>query len=216
MSDAGYATFMPVEADGSEFQRIQFIAKSIMNGMITTAVVKVIAVHVTGNLKIGTVDVQPAINQTDNAMTGYAHGTIYGLPYSRVQGGVNAIICDPAVGDMGFIVCAINDISVAKATQDIANPGSRRKFDWADGIYVGACIPTVTPTRYIEFMTNGIKITGPSGDTITVQADTVNVISNAVNLGGTGGAKVARVGDSVQVGSSTGTITSGSSRVSAT
>ena len=47
--------------------------------------------------------------------------------------------------------------------------------------------------------------------TVTVDAEVATIAADTVNLGGTGGAKVARVGDTV----SGGVITSGSDKVKA-
>jgi hypothetical protein len=61
------------------------------------------------------------------------HGVIYSIPYFRLQGGVNAIIIDPEPGDIGMCGFCSRDISVVKNTKKIANPGSYRKYAWADG-----------------------------------------------------------------------------------
>lgn len=58
---------------------------------------------------------------------------------------------------------------------------------------------------------DALEIVGASK--VKVSAPEVDVISENVNLGGTGGQKVARVGDTVDL--STGIITSGSSKVKA-
>jgi hypothetical protein len=92
-----------------------------------------------------------------------SHGPIYSIPYLRYQGGDTAIILDPVVGDIGLMACASRDISVVKATQAQANPGSLRVFDWADGLYVGGYL-NATPTRYIQFDGAGnINMRTPSG-----------------------------------------------------
>lgn len=62
-----------------------------------------------------------------------------------------------------------------------------------------------------------IEVTNSAGSSIRLEGDTVVVDCNNVELAGTGGDAVARVGDSVSVDTQTGsgTITSGSSSVNA-
>ena len=63
--------------------------------------------------------------------------------------------------------------------------------------------------QIVHLKREGILIKSP--DLVRVEAPRVDVIADSVNLGGTGGAAVARVGDSVAGGK----ITSGSSKVMA-
>lgn len=60
-----------------------------------------------------------------------------------------------------------------------------------------------------------VRIEAPTveveADTVTITADSASIIADTVNLGGTGGAKVARIGDDVNL--STGKIISGSNKV---
>ena len=212
MTDTGYPTALQPNSDASGYNELAFVVNQIVGRIATSTLVRVMSVTPGPSLEIGTVSVMPCVHQVDGAMNATPHGTVYNLPYARVQGGVNAVICDPAVGDIGWAGFCSTDISVVKASRAPGVPGSRRRFDWSDGVYLFTVIGLTPPTRYIQFTASGIAITGASGDTITVHADTVNVTAGAVNLGGTGGAKVARVGDSV-VG---GVITTGSSVVKAT
>jgi len=43
------------------------------------------------------------------------------------------------------------------AAQAPANPGSWRRFDWADGIYIGA-IARVTPLQYVRVSGSGVEL----------------------------------------------------------
>ena len=45
---------------------------------------------------------QPLVNMLDGAGDATEHGTIFGLHYTRLQGGANAIILDPQVDDIGW------------------------------------------------------------------------------------------------------------------
>lgn len=201
------------------FTALRFLAKQVLNGAWTATLVQVKAVHQGGGALAvaGTVDIQPMVNQIDGKGNATPHGTIYGVPYMRLQGGKNAVIIDPEVGDIGIAMFASHDISSVIATQKVANPGSRRRFDPSDALYLGGFL-NAQPTTFLQFIGGSLNITAPSGKTIaitcgtaTITADHVTVMSNDVNLGATGGAAVARVGDTV----SGGVITSGSSKVKA-
>jgi hypothetical protein len=85
------------------------------------------------------------------------HDVIHNLPYFRLQGGTNAVIVDPDVGDKGFAVFCSRDISAVKRTKAIANPGSSRRFNWADGLYVGGVL-NGTPANYVEVSPSGITV----------------------------------------------------------
>jgi hypothetical protein len=110
----------------------------------------------------------------NGTQTAIAHGTIYGVPFFRLQGGVSAFICDPVAGDIGLCGFAARDISSVKNTRAVANPGSQRTYDWADGLYVGGFINGV-PTQYIQALASagGWKIHTP-GD-ITLDAPLTEV-----------------------------------------
>jgi hypothetical protein len=129
---------------------------------------------------VGFVDVVPMVSQVDSAGNPTPHDVIYNLPYMRVQGGVNAVIIDPAVGDIGAALFCRRDISTVKRTRKPANPGSRRRFDWADGLYVGGFLNGV-PTQYIRFSNTGVEIHTPN--TLTVSAGSV-VVNGPVQING--------------------------------
>ena len=118
----------------------------------------------------GFVDVTPLINQVDALGNPTPHVTLYGIPYFRMQGGTSAVILDPEPGDLGIAIFASRDISKVKATQDQANPGSGRQYDFADGLFIGGLLNS-TPEQYVQFNSDGITIVSPS--TITLQADNI-------------------------------------------
>lgn len=138
--------------------------------------VKVIAVRNAGGVEpVGTVDVQPLVNQTDGAGNITALPPVYGMPYVRVQGGSSAIILDPQVGDIGIAVIADRDLSAVIATKAQAAPGSRRRNNMADGLYVGGVL-NGTPQQYVQFTNSGITVLSPQ--TVTIQAPNVKVQGN--------------------------------------
>ena len=173
MADAGYPSPLQPNSDASRFTELAFVVSQLVGKIATLTLCEVMAVTPGSDLKIGTVDVKPAVNQVDGALNGFPHGTIYGLPYSRVQGGANAVICDPVVGDIGLVGFCLSDISVVKSTQAAGNPGSRRRYDWADGVYLFTVIGKTAPTSYVQIVGDVITILNPTK--ITLQAPTVHV-----------------------------------------
>jgi hypothetical protein len=158
------------QVEGSDYNVLAFVIQQMLTKVNTCAVVQVVACTNDGAVSaVGTVDVQPLVNQMTGARVAVPHGTIYKLPYSRVQGGTNAIIMDPAPGDIGVVVFSQRDISSVKASKAQANPGSFRTFNWADGIYVGAIL-NGTPQQYIQFSSAGVLTNSPTEITLTAPA----------------------------------------------
>lgn len=152
----------------SQFAAQSFFFQRMMMGVATAKLVTVISCTNTGaDAAIGTVNVQPLVNQMDGYNNAEPHGTIYSLPYFRYTGGVSAVILDPVAGDIGVIVCCDRDTSSALRTGQTANPGSRRTFDLADGLYIGAFLSQV-PTQFVRFSAAGIQVKDISGSTITM------------------------------------------------
>lgn len=95
----------------------EFIISGIVNRIQTVTLVQVIAVNATGIGPVGTVDVQPMVAQLDGSGKAYAHGVIHNIPYFRLQGGSNAVIIDPEVGDIGMCGFCSRDISSVKVNK---------------------------------------------------------------------------------------------------
>jgi hypothetical protein len=119
---------------------------------------------------IGFIDVQPLVNQLDGSGNATPHGTVYKLSYMRYQGAQGSFISDPVVGDIGKMVIANRDTSSVRATGAQANPGSRRKFNMADGTYFGQT-QAGTPQRYVSFTDAGIVIAVKSGEPVKIIGD---------------------------------------------
>jgi hypothetical protein len=81
---------------------------------------------------------------------------------------------DPVVGDIGYAVIADSDISSVKASKGAATPGSLRKFDLSDAIYVGGIL-NGTPQQYVEFTDQGITVTDTNGNEIQMTSSGVNI-----------------------------------------
>ena len=149
-----------------EFNNIAFTIQQALSKMQTSTIVRVEACTNSGGLSpVGFVDVTPMVNQIDSQGNPMPHVTIYNVPYLRIQGGGNAVIIDPEPGDLGICVFASRDISKIKSTKAQGNPGSRRIYNFSDGMYLGGLL-NGTPTQYIEFQSSGIKIHSPTKVTI--------------------------------------------------
>lgn len=144
-----------------EVTRLQFVVGQMIAEMQTVALVEVIGVSNDGGLSpVGTVDVRPLVHQMAGNRTAVPHGIIYKIPYMRLQGGANAIILDPQIGDIGMCGFCSRDSSTVVATRKAALPASLRKYNWSDGLYIGGFL-NGTPTQYIRFSANGISIVTP-------------------------------------------------------
>jgi hypothetical protein len=145
------------ETPNSESQVMEFYVRQILAQYSTVKLVQVKAVHPgSGSPPVaGTVDVQPLVNQLDGAGNSTPHGTIFGLPCLRTSGGTGAIVIDPGVGDIGVALVCDRDSSAAVRSAGVANPGSHRMFDLADGIYLGSLLAANSPSFYLWFDTNG-------------------------------------------------------------
>lgn len=194
----------------TEFNIQQFLIKQAIGRMNTATLVRVETVRApVGVAPVGFVDVTPLVNQIDGANQAVPHTRVFNLPYVRIQGGANAVIVDPQPGDIGICVFAQADISSVKASKDVSNPGSKRRFDMADGMYIGGALNT-TPERYVMIDDNGITIEGVAtvtihGDNTTINADNATVNADQTTVNGN-----ATVNGNVNVNgniSATGTVT---------
>ena len=168
---------------GDHFNAMSFIAKQVLSGAWTVTLAQVKSVTNAGEVKdTGTVSLQPLVNQVDGQGNATPHGTISNAIYFRYGGKDGAIICDPVVGDIGIMLSASSDISSVKANKAQANPGSSRKFDPADAIYLGAVL-SAAPTQYITFTSTGLKIADKNNNAIEFKQGGIFVTGNIVVQG---------------------------------
>lgn len=154
-NNSGFSGQQGLTDDTSEFNKQAFLVRQILGRVRTMLPVQVMAVTTTGLVApVGFVNVQPMVNMVDSGGNATQHGIIQNIPYSRIQGGKNAIIMDPQIGDIGWCGFADRDISSVKANKAISNPGSFRRFDMADGIYLGGIL-NQAPTQYLRFVQDG-------------------------------------------------------------
>lgn len=197
-SDAGYTQLQPTDTTDLANTIDFFIAQRLARAR-TMIVVKVMAVTPGAEGPVGTVNVQPAVNLVDGNAVYTPHGIINNVPYTRIQGGKNAFICDPQVGDMGWCAIADRDISSVKTNKGISNPGSLRVQNLADAVYIGGMLND-TPEQYFEFTDTGVKvadkngntlISGPTGWVFTGDVIVENLLISGQIEGGTSGSTFA-------------------------
>lgn len=174
VSDSGSvgAGYQDPGTSNSDFTVTAFIVRQMMALMDTMKLVKVVAVQGGGGAiaKAGTVNVQLLVSQIDGAGNVTPHGVVNGIPWWRLQGGNGGIICDPVVGDIGYVLVADRDISNAKAAVEGGKdpqgaPPSFRKYSVSDGIYVGGCLNDVV-AQYLAFTPQGIVWTDAAGNVL--------------------------------------------------
>lgn len=155
----------------SEYNRLSFLVRSIMADQATTTVVRV--VEVDGDR----VSVQPMVSQVDGAGNAIDHGIIHDLPVWRLQGGNSAIVVSPAVDDIGIAIFASTDISNVKRARAPSTPGSARRFNWSDGIYLGGIL-NAAPTQFVRMDAAGVYVKSEGLLPVKIEAQTVEIVGN--------------------------------------
>lgn len=186
----GYAGYLDATSDTSHFNTQAFLIEQILGLVRTASLVQVKSVTNSGGVSpVGTMSVLPLVNLLDGQGKSSSHGNINNVIYARLQGGANAIILDPQVGDIGIAVFADRDISSVKANKARANPGSWRCFDMADAVYLMTVLGA-SPTQYVQFSSTGINLTDLNGNTIVMNSAGVTIngvlIDRSHNVSGAG------------------------------
>ena len=160
------------DVDSSDLNRLEFLIKVLQRDMSTAIPVIITAVQAGDTNAAGYVDARPLVAQLDAWGNALPMATLHHLPYFRLQAGRAGIVIDPVPGDIGLAVFAQSDCSTLKQGQtETAQPGSWRKFDQADGFYIGGFINTQIDT-YVRLAQDGsVKITAPGN--VTIDAPTV-------------------------------------------
>lgn len=172
-NENGYPTTQAPEKTSSEYNSLQFVFDSLMAKRHFAEPVEVVSVEIPDGLnKAGRVSVKPLINMLDAQGNSIPHGKISNLIYFRLQGGANAFVIDPKVGDKGMAIFTDRDMSSVKANEGAANPGSARRSSWSDGWYIGGLLNGV-PEQYVYMHDDGIDIVSPNA--IKLQAPNINV-----------------------------------------
>jgi hypothetical protein len=189
----------------SDWHSARFTAEQVVSEMSTATMVKIIKPPYDKNGNpiapgtpgpIGYVDVQPLVSQMDGNEKPTKHGVIYRLKYMRYGGGYGAFISDPKKGDVGKMVVADTDTSLARESGDIANPGSARRFDKSDGTFFGAVVQKDNPKQYFAWKTKGFELKDENGRLIKGDDNGITIDGNgkAVVING---ATITAAGDVV-------------------
>ncbi len=185
-----------------DYNNLNFHVRQALARMQTATVVRVESCTNSGALApLGFVDVSPLVNQIDGLGNGTPHGIVHNLPYLRLQGGTNAVIIDPVPGDIGICVFASRDISKVKNTQAQGNPGSFRKYNFADGMYLGGLL-NGTPTQYIQFNASGVTIHSPTLITLDANVQVNGTVTSTGDIKANGISLDNHVHSGVEGGSS--------------
>lgn len=175
MTEKYYGNVQPSD-DASAYNELVFQINAIMKRINTCMPVQVTEVKAGGLGPVGFVDVQVIVTQLTGNNTVVANPSIQNVPYFRVQGGKNAVIIDPQVGDIGVACFCQRDISSVKKVRAVAPPGSHRMFSFSDAVYFGGTL-NGTPEQYIKFDGSGIAVYSPTKITCTAP----EILMEAVN-----------------------------------
>lgn len=163
-------------AGASDYSALMFVLRQFMANVRTATLVQVTAVSNDGGVSpVGNVSVRPLVGQVDGDGNVTPHGVIHGIPYFRLQGGTNAVILDPVVGDIGLAVFADRDISAVVASGKPSPPGSLRRNHFSDGLYIGGFL-NGTPVQYVQFTDSGITVRSPT--LVTIDAPSAKTTGN--------------------------------------
>lgn len=180
----GYAGQQGIPDGASPFNVMTAIIAGALGRVRTMALVKVVAVTNEGGLSpVGFVDVLPLVKQVDGVGNATPHGTIFNLPYFRLQGGSNAVIMDPQVDDVGIAVVADRDSSSVKSTKAEATPGSKRRFSLADGVYVGGIL-NGAPEQYVRFTDDGMILADKNGNVLSMESGKIAATTTVFEIDG--------------------------------
>lgn len=192
----GYSGQQGLSDPGSDFGVIAFIVEQLLGEVRTIVPVKVVAVT-GGGVGAGPpkVDVLPLVKQMDGIGTTQSHGNVLSLPVMRWKSGNGSIVVDPVVGDLGLALVSDRDMSAVVTSGAEAAPGSFRRFDLADGLYLGGILG-IAPTQYIAFTSTGVKVSDKNGNVIDMKSGSIAITGN-VTVTGT---VIAGFGGADQVG----------------
>jgi len=167
------------DVDSSDLNRLEFLIKVLQRDMSTAIPVIITAVQAGDTNAAGYVDARPLVAQIDAWGNSLPMAAIHHLPYFRLQSGRAAVVLDPVVGDIGLAVFAQSDCSNLKqgATQTV-QPNSWRKFDQADGFYVGGFLNKSVDTFVRLAQDGSVTIKAPGN--VTIDAPTVTYTGDII------------------------------------
>lgn len=156
----------------SDHDTAAFQIAQALRAVSTATICKVTKCSTAGQVgPIGTLSAMPMVDLVDGLMQASKHVDVLNLPYMRMQAGSKAIIMDPKAGDLGLVVFADRDVSAVKKTKKQASPGSKRRFNMADGMYVGTILSSGDPTCYLQFTDDDKIIASPDNGTTVAKLE---------------------------------------------
>lgn len=169
----------------SGYPNIEFVIGQLISRVITLVPVRVVSVDNASSLSsCAYVTVQPLINQLTGNGQIVPHGQIGNVPVWRLQGGGNAVVCDPVAGDIGLMLVAYRS-TAALIAADQASPGSLQggtqtfqpgnaaQYDWGSGFYLGGVLNGAV-TQYLLLNSSGL----------TVKASAINLNGATIDASG--------------------------------
>lgn len=181
----GYPMQQTPFSANTDTSAIQFMIDQAIARISGAQLVKITKVSTQGEVgPVGKVSVQVLTKVMDGQRNTFSHGAIHNIPFFRLQGGSGkAVIMDPKVGDIGIAVFADRDISGVKRTKKESPPGSFRKHDMADGLYIGGFLGE-TPSCYIRFTDDDKIIASPDAGTttLTIEKNKVKAVAGALEV----------------------------------
>lgn len=186
MTDYRYNS--PFEANFDPERAQEFIIQKLISAIHTCQLVKVLKITPTAG-KVGFVDLLPLVQDVDTNGVVVEQTPIYNVPFFRYQAGPSAVILDPAVDDIGLVMCAERDITNVKVTQTSGPAATERQYSSADALYLGGVL-NPDPTQYIKFLSEaaGIEIVTPGDLTMNVTGDMAMTVGGTLNMAITGAA----------------------------
>lgn len=178
MADNAKRGIKDIYSGTDPYNALNFVIQNAVDSVAVAIPVKVVAVNAGGSgSATGYVDVLPLVTYVSGAGEAIQPVTLYHLPYSRLQGGIAAIVIDPVVGDIGLAVFAHSDTStVTQGTSEPQQPGSKRHHSQSDGFYIGGFL-NQAPSCFLELKQDNTAIlTAPA--TVTVNSPDITLNGN--------------------------------------
>ena len=144
--------------------------QSMISLINTGELVEVTAVQASGLDPVGFVSVRPLTLRAGADNNTIELGEVHNVPYFRLQGGKNAVVIDPEVGDIGFCGVCSRDTSLVKRVRKLAAQNVYRVSDISDSFFFGGWSAQVAE-QYIWF--NGNEIVIKANSKITLDAPEV-------------------------------------------
>lgn len=165
----------PTQSQGGASE-LQAVIKSLVGKIHTNQLVEVVSVYDSDEIApVGFVDIKQLVPMIDGSNNVYDTGIIKKVPYFRLQGGANAIVINPKVGDIGLAGFCERDISMVKRNRKLSPPNTRRQYSINDAVYWGGFL-NGTPSQYIQFKGNEIVI--KSNSKVTIDAPNSELTGN--------------------------------------